>query len=365
MSFTVGENVGAYRIVAQLGQGGMATVYKAYHAALDRYVALKVMHPAFKQDPDFVQRFNREARIVARLEHPDIVPVYDFAEHRGLAYLVMLFVDGETLKARLQRGPLQPAQIIKVAQEAGAALSYAHRQGVLHRDIKPSNFILCKNPDDPDAMDIYLTDFGLARIAEMGESTLSRDVMLGTPQYISPEQAKGVQDLDARTDIYSLGVVLFEIATGQVPFSADTPYSIIHDHIFTPLPMPSEINPNVPEGVERVLLKALSKEREDRYPDVDSFVGAFVDAVNSISPADAGDAEPAQKTPAQEKPFSDPELGPREAPSLAAADRTQQPKLGRPDKKGKRRWPLVLAGIGLLVCVCSTALFCLLSSSGY
>lgn len=360
MSFTVGENVGAYRIVAQLGQGGMATVLKAYHAALDRYVALKVMHPVFEQDAGFVQRFNREARIVARLEHPNIVPVYDFSEHRGLAYLVMRFVDGETLKARLQRGPLRPAQITQIAEQAGAGISYAHKQGVLHRDIKPSNFMLCEDPGEPDTLKIYLTDFGLARIAAMGESTLSRDMMLGTPQYISPEQAKGVRDLDARTDIYSLGVVMFELTTGQVPFSADTPYSVIHDHIFTPLPMPTSINPNVPEGVERVLLKALSKERDDRYPDVHSFVRAFVDALQSAAlpptelPVTAASPEPAVDL-SQPAVLARPPLAPKSPPP---------PVVEEPIRKSKRRWPMILAGIVLLLCICSTAFFCLVSS-GY
>jgi serine/threonine-protein kinase len=266
MSFAIGENVGAYRIMAQLGQGGMATVFKGYHPGLDRYVAIKVMHSAFKEDDSFLQRFNREARIVARLEHPNIVPVYDFSEHRGLAYLVMRFVDGETLKARLKRGALRPDQIAHVATLVGAALGYAHQEGVLHRDIKPSNILLTTSPDEPGSVaGVFLTDFGLARMAEAGESTLSRDMMVGTPQYISPEQAKGVRELDAGTDIYSLGVVLFELVTGRVPFSADTPYSVIHDHIFTPLPLPTSINPDVSETVERVLLRALAKERGDRY----------------------------------------------------------------------------------------------------
>ncbi len=284
MSFATGENVGAYRIMAQLGQGGMATVYKGYHPGLDRYVAIKVMHPAFKEDESFAERFNREARIVARLEHPNIVPVYDFSEHRGLAYLVMRFVDGETLKARLRRGSLRPDQIAHVASLVGAALGYAHQQGVLHRDIKPSNILLTTPPEEPGTIgDVFLTDFGLARMAEAGESTLSRDMMVGTPQYISPEQAKGVSDLDAGTDIYSLGVVLFELATGRVPFSADTPYSVIHDHIFTPLPLPISINPDVSETVQRVLLRALAKEPGDRYGDVESFVSAYVDAVRSTA----------------------------------------------------------------------------------
>lgn len=351
MSFTVGENVGAYRVVAQLGQGGMATVFKAYHPGLDRYVALKVMHAAFKQDETFIQRFNREARIVARLEHPNIVPVFDYSEHRGHTYLVMRFVEGETLKARLKRGPLQTDQIIQVASQVGAALGYAHKEGILHRDIKPSNVLVTGDPADPDALgDIYLTDFGLARIAEAGESTLSRDMMMGTPQYISPEQAKGTRDLDAGTDIYSMGVLLFEMVTGRVPFSADTPYSIIHDHIFTPLPLPTTINPDISKEVERVLLKALAKERADRYSDVDSFVTAFSEAhqLDEIVPADHVAAVPVQAPSAiaAAKPTPDPAPPTGDTPHAKA----------KPTKKRKRVWLFAAAGALALLCLCSLVL---------
>ena len=274
MPFVNGQNVGPYRVMEQLGQGGMATVYKAYHASLDRYVAIKVLHPAFLEDPSFTARFTREARVVAKLEHPHIVPIYDYSEFEGQPYLVMKFIEGETLKARLARGPLSAEEAVRVVDAVGAALSYAHSKGILHRDIKPSNVLLA-----PDG-GIYLADFGLARIAQSGESTLSSDMLLGTPHYISPEQAQGKKDLDAGTDIYSLGVVMYELAVGRVPFNADTPFSIIHDHIFTPLPMPRQLNPKVPAGVERVLLKALSKNRADRYADVDSEAKAFRDAIH-------------------------------------------------------------------------------------
>ena len=279
MSLTVGENVGPYRIVEQLGQGGMATVFKAYHAALDRYVAIKVMHPAFKEDPTFLARFQREARVVARLEHPNIVPVYDYAEHNGAPYLVMKFVEGETLKAKLARGPISLTEAVKIVEAVGTGLDYAHKQGILHRDIKPSNVMLAADGN------VYLADFGLARIAQAGESTLSSDSLLGTPHYMSPEQAKGVKELDAGTDIYSLGVVIYELVVGRLPFSADTPFAIIHDHIYTPLPMPHAVNPNVPEAIERVLLKALAKERADRYPDVAAMVAAFRDAAATADQA--------------------------------------------------------------------------------
>jgi len=269
MAFKVGENVGSYRIIEQLGQGGMATVFKAYHAALDRYVALKVLHAAFNEDKTFLGRFEREARVVAKLEHPNIVPVYDYSEHQNQPYLVMKYIEGETLKARINKGPLSSIELEEVVSSVGSALAYAHKQGILHRDIKPSNVLIA-----PTGV-MYLADFGLARIAAMGESTLSVDSIMGTPQYISPEQAMGKKNLDSGTDIYSFGVLLYELVVGQVPFSADTPFSIIHDHIYTPLPLPMDINPQVPETVQLVLLKALSKERADRFETIDEMNRAF------------------------------------------------------------------------------------------
>ena len=323
MSFASGESVGAYRIVEKLGQGGMATVFKAYHPALDRYVAIKVLHPAFTEDPDFLARFQREARIVAKLDHPHIVPIYDFAEHRDHPYLVMRFIEGETLKARLQRGPPELPEILRIARAVGQALIYAHERGVLHRDIKPSNILL--TPDGG----VYLTDFGLARMAEAGASTLSRDILIGTPQYISPEQAKGLTKLDARTDIYSLGIVLYELLVGQVPFTADTPYAIIHDHIFTPLPFPRKLNPDLPEPLERVLVKALAKEPDDRYQSVAEMMTALEQA--------AGEGMP--ETVTVPVPLPATELVARPIPTPAPVK--------------NRRWSWVLIGIalGLMLCV--------------
>jgi len=318
--FTIGENVGPYRIVEKLGQGGMATVFKAYHPALDRYVAIKVLHPAFQEDPQFLARFQREARIVAKLDHPNIVPIYDFAEHRGHPYLVMRYVEGETLKARLKRGPLSLEEVHHVMRSVGDALAYAHRQGVLHRDIKPSNIILT-----PEGH-VYLTDFGLARMAQAGESTLSRDMMVGTPQYISPEQAKGETNLDARTDVYSLGVVLYELLVGRVPFQADTPYAIIHDHIFTPLPLPRSIKPDLPESLERVLLKALAKDPDDRFQSVEEMVQAFEEAVGTVSTVVAA------------------------PPETVVAPRPPEPVPAERGKRKRRWWAWVLIGLAAFLC---------------
>jgi len=201
MALTQGQTVGPYQVIGQLGHGGMATVYKAYHPRLDRYVAIKVMHKAFTEDAGFIARFEREAQIVAKLEHPHIVPVYDFDELDGQPYLVMKFIEGQTLKKVLSDGPMPLNEIIRVMDDMAGALTYAHQHGVLHRDIKPSNIVIDIHGEP------FLTDFGLARVTKAGASTLSADMILGTPQYISPEQASGQAELDPRTDIYSLGVV--------------------------------------------------------------------------------------------------------------------------------------------------------------
>jgi len=276
MPFIIGENVGPYRLVEKLGKGGMATVYKAYHPSLDRYVAIKALHPAFMEHPGFIDRFNREAKVVAKLEHPNIVPIYDYSEHEDRPYLVLKYVRGETLKARLEKSKLTYKESRQIFRVIASALAYAHQQGVLHRDVKPSNVLLDK------AGGIYLADFGLARIAETSQTTLSGQMMMGTPHYISPEQAKGLGNLDARTDIYSLGVMMYELLVGQVPFHADTPFSVIHDHIYSPLPLPRDMNPELNDEMQRALLKALAKNREDRFNDVPEMMSVFLQAFDGL-----------------------------------------------------------------------------------
>lgn len=275
MAWREGEQVGPYLIQANIGQGGMATVYKAYHAPLDRTVAIKVMHQMLLDDESFVSRFKREALIVARMTHPSIIPIYDYNEHEGQPYLVMKYVPGSTLKQRLmKKGPLPLNDILTIMNTVGSALAYAHSRGVLHRDVKPSNIVL--DGDTP-----YLTDFGLARIAEAGESTMSTDMVLGTPHYISPEQASGRKDIDGRADIYSLGIVLYELLVGRVPFTADTAYAIIHDQIYTPIPRPSLINPEIPQTVEDVLIRATEKKPDDRYTTVDEMMRDLTTAIET------------------------------------------------------------------------------------
>lgn len=326
MPFAPGEYVGPYKIIERLGHGGMATVWKGYHPPLERYVAIKVLHPAFVDDAAFLERFHKEAKIVARLVHPHIVPVYDFSEEDGMPYLVMRYVEGETLRTVLRRGPLPLRRILEVLRPAGEALAYAHGQGVLHRDIKPSNIM-----ETPEG-GVFLTDFGLARMMEDVDAAFSRDMMVGTPQYISPEQARG-EELDRGTDIYSLGVVLFEMLTRRVPFEGDTAQAIIRDQIFSPPPRPSQFAPTIHEAVERVVLKALAKERGDRYGSVEEMMAAFESAV-------------------QEAAFPSPERAFVAPPSMAPQAITELPQARR------RRFPwLILTLLLLLLCSCSTLLW--------
>ncbi|MBL8146257.1 MAG: protein kinase [Anaerolineae bacterium] len=293
MALSEGQMLGPYRIEAPMGQGGMATIYRATQQRLGRVVAIKMLHPVFLQDATFLSRFEREAQIVARLDHPHIVPVYDFSDYNGQPYLVMKYIDGTTLKMAQADGPLPPAEILRLLTPIADALDYAHRQGVLHRDVKPSN-ILIAGDGTP-----WLTDFGLARMAALGSSTLSGDMMLGTPHYISPEQALGSQNLTAATDLYSFGVVLYELATGRVPFSGDTPYAIVHAHIYDPLPAPRSINPELSAAIEAVLVKALSKEPAQRYATASALVAAYRAALAVPAPAaPSAQSEPAPETEA-------------------------------------------------------------------
>jgi serine/threonine protein kinase len=273
MPFNDGEQVGPYQIVQQLGQGGMATVYKAYHPQLDRHVAIKTMHTSLMEDETFLARFQREAQIIAKLEHPHIVPVYDYSQHNNQPYIVMKFIEGHNLKDEMDDNKVTLQQVLHVMKAVSAALTYAHQKGVLHRDIKPSN-VMIDNSNIP-----YVSDFGLARIIQAGESTLSANMMMGTPHYMSPEQALHLGELDARADIYSLGVMLYEMVVGVLPFAGDTPYAIIHGHIYTPLPLPAQVNPDVPQQVEAVLLKALAKDPADRHESAVLLVRDFWKAV--------------------------------------------------------------------------------------
>jgi ligand-binding sensor domain-containing protein len=263
-----GQTIGPYRIIQQIGQGGMAVVYKAYQPAMDRYVALKILPRHLADSPEFIGRFKQEARTIARLEHAHILPVHDYGESDGHMYLAMRFIEAGTLKDRLQAGPLTSAEIDRCFAQLADALDYAHAQGVVHRDLKPSNVLI-------DARgNLFLTDFGIAKLLEADSRFTGSGAMIGTPAYMSPEQAQGLR-IDQRTDIYSLGIMLYEMVTGCLPFEAETPLAIILKVLNDPLPLPSSIKPDIAPAVEQVLLKALAKNRDDRFATAGQFSAAW------------------------------------------------------------------------------------------
>ena len=276
MEDLTGKQFGHYQIVAPLGEGGMAAVYKAYQPAMERYVAIKVLPRHMSSSDEFVTRFRREARMLAQLQHPHILPVFDYGEADGYPYIVMPFVSSGTLAELLHKQRLPLAQVRRILTQIGDALSYAHARGMIHRDIKPSNVLIDERGN------CLLTDFGLARMAEASTKLTTSGAVMGTPAYMSPEQGAG-SNIDHRSDIYSLGIVLYEMVTGRVPYTAETPVAVVFKHIQDPLPSVHKFNPNLPESVELILLKSLAKSPDDRYQTAEDFVRAIQTAIPDIS----------------------------------------------------------------------------------
>ena len=274
-----GKKIGKYLIKEKLGSGGMAEVYKGYQENLDRFVAIKLMHAFLVSDQDFLNRFQREARAMAALNHPNIVGVYDFDVYgENSYYLVMEYIRGGTLKDRLEalarRGERMPlTNVVKMITEIADALAYAHRREMVHRDIKPANIML--NEDSGRAV---LTDFGIVKLlGNQSVAYTATGALIGTPAYMSPEQALG-QSGDHRVDIYSLGVMLFQMVTGSLPFDADTPLAVVMQHVNTPTPQPDSIIPDIPWGLQEVIMKAMAKSPDDRF----NSAGAMATALRTV-----------------------------------------------------------------------------------
>ena len=273
MSNLTGQSIGRYHILEQLGEGGMATVYKAYDTRLERHVAVKVLRtdqfiPA--QLHMVLQRFEREAKSLAKLSNPNIVNILDFGECEGMPYLVMEYLPGGTLKKKL--GSVVPwREALHILLPVAHGLAYAHSHGVIHRDVKPANILM--NEDDRP----ILTDFGIAKLLETpgGHTLTGSGVGIGTPEYMAPEQGIGANAIDERADVYSLGIVLYEMVTGRKPYIADTPMAVVLKQMTDPLPHPTDFVPDLPEGVEHILFKALAKEPENRYADMNAMIAAM------------------------------------------------------------------------------------------
>jgi serine/threonine protein kinase len=337
-----GELLGKYRIVSRIGKGGMATVYRATQPGVERDVAIKVLPPQFLHDENFLRRFEREAQAIARLQHPRILPIYDYGEHNGLPYIVMAYMPGGTLadQIRYSSGGLSPDETVRLVEQIAEALDFAHSKGIIHRDFKPSNVLL----DEAD--NVYLADFGIAKV--MGATAqLTGSAILGTPAYMAPEMADpgGVSHL---IDIYALGVTVYQMLAGDLPYKATTPMGILLAHTSEPIPNIHDERPNLPEGVQRVIERAMAKDPAYRYQ-------SAMALADDLRAALAG--EPSPGHPADTLPEPSPSAGytiPDTPPPARPAPRVvpppaAPPPAAPPPARAKKRGPslVLLAVIGL------------------
>ena len=364
MPLVPGSSVGPFRVTGPLGRGGMASVFRAYEPALDRYVALKVLPREFLHDPDFAERFKREAKAIARLEHPNIVPIYayDIDRAEGIPWMALRLVGdpdpekqrGGALSQLLKQGLLGAERAVAILRGVADALDYAHGKGVVHRDVKPQNVLL-----DEDGR-VYLADFGIAKMLESSGGLTATGMITGTPQYMAPEQATGTK-VSAAADTYALGIVAYEMLTGRVPFAADTPVAIMMKHVQEPLPLPPP--QRVPAPLLRAILKCTAKRPEDRWPSAGAFVAALEAGLEPVTSPPTGDAptlevpRPAARTvvsvrtavpdataPSATPPpgVPQPPQGARPQPTLRSAPTAAPPPSGR-----GRLAPAVLIGLGV------------------
>ena len=252
------SKIGRYEVKSELGRGGMATVYRAYDPSFDREVAIKVLPREMLHDPQFRGRFDRELKIVAGLEHPSIVPVYDVGEEDGQPYFVMRYMTGGSLSDQIALGKISVQDTARIVERIAMGLHYAHKKGIVHRDLKPDN-ILFDNNGDP-----FISDFGIAKLTESSSGSLTGSGVIGTPAYMSPEQAKG-EPIDGRSDIYGLGVIIYQMLSGQQPYNADTPMGVVVKHITDPVPEILNMIPSLPIEVDGIIKMCMAKDKTRRY----------------------------------------------------------------------------------------------------
>jgi serine/threonine protein kinase len=325
----IGKSLGQFEILDEIGRGGMATVFRARQKTINRTVAVKVLPRALLHDPGFYERFIREVDVIAHLEHPHILPIYDFGEADGIPYIAMRYLAGGSLAQMIRRALPPLTWLPRPFWQISQALDHAHQQGIIHRDLKPGNIMLDENGN------AYLTDFGIAKVLN---SNLTGSAIIGTPAYMSPEQANGMP-LDARSDIYSLGIVLFELITGREPFEAETPIALVLKHLNEPMPSARALRSGVPIGVENVIFRSTAKDPDMRYPSATDMAADLQDYILNADPAelddDAPTIMPSSGTGQSSRPrYTPPPITPRPAtgraptsnvPSTAASRSTGQP----------------------------------------
>jgi tRNA A-37 threonylcarbamoyl transferase component Bud32 len=264
----VGTRLGTYEVLELLGRGGMAEVYKGRHPRLDRTVAIKILPASLASDADFRQRFEREAKAVAALRHPNIVQMFDFGDVEGIYYMVMEYIDGADLSDHMsESGPMALAQAHSILDDLAGALDYAHAQGLVHRDVKPSNVLLQEKPDSSGkpGFSAILTDFGIAKILGSDTGATETGMMMGTLDYMAPEQIRVSRKVDGRADIYALGVMLYRMLTGELPFKGEHPSTVMLAHLQEPPPDPRALLPDLPERVALAIMRAMAKDPDERF----------------------------------------------------------------------------------------------------
>ncbi|MCY3914533.1 MAG: protein kinase [Chloroflexi bacterium] len=310
----IGKTINGYEILSQVGQGGMATVYLARQRSMNRQVALKFLPSVFINDEAYLQRFEREVNIVSQLEHRNIVPVYDFGKYENQPYIAMRYMPAGSVEELLAQGRIPLPRVASIVEQVASALDYAHQKGILHRDLKPSNILL------DDGGGVFITDFGIARILGEGSGAITTQGVVGTPSYMSPEQARA-EPLDGRSDVYSLGVMLFELVTGRRPFESDTPYSIAIMHVTMPPPPPRQFEPDISPRLEKVIIRALRKAREERFGSAGELAEALRLSLDGSESLDDGAAPEAEAISASRpaEPVGATTSAPGLAPAPAAA----------------------------------------------
>ncbi len=273
------QKIGRYEVRAELGRGGMATVFRAYDPNFERDVAIKVLPEVFLHDPQFRVRFEREAKTIALLEHPAIVPVYDFGESENQPYIVMRYMSGGTLGDRLKQGALPLEEASRLINRLAPALDAAHARGVIHRDIKPGNILFDQYGN------AFLSDFGIAHLGAEGVTTMTGGSALGTPGYMSPEQVTGDRKVDGRSDIYALGVLVYQMLSGRLPYSADTPAQVMMMHVLQPVPEILQNRPDLPVGCDAIITRAMAKNPDDRFSTAGEMAEAFDSTVRYSTPS--------------------------------------------------------------------------------